>query len=221
MPTRVVIFGTGEAAELAHFYLTHDSPYEPVAFTVDAAYRKQETFCNLPVISFDEVTSTFPPERFAMFVAVGYTRINEMRAAKYAEAKGRGYTLISYVSSAAYVYPGFQPGDNCFILEHAVVQPFASIGSDVILWSGSHIGHHTSVGDHCFIAPRAAISGCVTIEDHCFIGINASVRDHVTIARKSVIGAGAIVLKDTAAGQVCKGHQGEILEISSEQLSGL
>lgn len=217
--TPVVIFGTGEAAELAHFYLTHDSPYEPAAFTVDSAYCGEETFCGLPVVSFEDVVAGFPPEQVVMFVAIGYTRINAIRAAKYAEAKTRGYSLISYVSSKAYVYPGFQPGDNCFILEHAVIQPFATVGNDVTLWSGCHVGHHTSIGDHCFVAPRAAISGCVTIEDNCFIGVNASVRDHVTIARKSVIGAGAVILGDTAPGEICIGRQAESLGISSEQLS--
>jgi len=29
---KVVIFGTEELAQVAHFYLTHDSPYEVVAF---------------------------------------------------------------------------------------------------------------------------------------------------------------------------------------------
>ena len=33
----LVIFGTGDIARLAHFYFTHDSPHDVVAFTVDAA----------------------------------------------------------------------------------------------------------------------------------------------------------------------------------------
>ena len=35
---KVVVFGVGQWAELAHFYLTHDSPHEVVAFTVDREY---------------------------------------------------------------------------------------------------------------------------------------------------------------------------------------
>lgn len=217
----VVIFGTGEAAELAHFYLTHDSPYEAVAFTVDAAYLSCENFCGLPVLPFEQVASGFPPEHYAMFVAIGYTQVNEVRAAKYREAKQRGYSLVSYVSSRASVFAGFRPGDNCFILEDVIVQPYAMIGSDVTLWSGCHIGHHTSIGDHCFVAPRAAISGCVTVAEGCFIGINATIRDHVSIARKTVVGAGALILADTAEGEVCKGLPGTTLALPSERLTRL
>ena len=36
-----------------------------------------------------------------MFVAVSYSAVNKVRADKYAEAKQKGYELISYVNSKA------------------------------------------------------------------------------------------------------------------------
>ena len=35
MKKRLVIFGAGDIAQLAHFYFSSDSDYEVVAFTVD------------------------------------------------------------------------------------------------------------------------------------------------------------------------------------------
>ena len=35
---KVVVFGISDLAELAHYYLTNDSPYEIVAFTVNKEY---------------------------------------------------------------------------------------------------------------------------------------------------------------------------------------
>jgi len=35
---KLVVFGNGNWAQLAHFHLTHDSPYEVVAFTADAEF---------------------------------------------------------------------------------------------------------------------------------------------------------------------------------------
>jgi NDP-sugar pyrophosphorylase family protein len=43
-------------------------------------------------------------------------------------------------------------GENCLVLEDNTIQPFASIGRNVTLWSGNHIGHHAQIRDHCFIA---------------------------------------------------------------------
>lgn len=34
----IIIFGVGSQAELAHYFFTHDSDYQVVAFCIDAAY---------------------------------------------------------------------------------------------------------------------------------------------------------------------------------------
>jgi sugar O-acyltransferase (sialic acid O-acetyltransferase NeuD family) len=201
---KIVVFGAGDIAQLAHFYLTRDSPYQVAAFTVDAAYLKERTFCGVPVVAFEEVAREFPPDRFGMFVAVSYSQVNEVRAKKYEEAKQKGYRLISYVSSRA-TYYGTELGDNCFIFEDNTIQPFTKIGNNVTLWSGNHIGHHSTIGDHCFISSHVVISGGVVVEPYCFIGVNSTVRDHVTIKERCVIGMGSMITKDCEAGGVYVG----------------
>ena len=52
----VVVFGVSQWAELAHFYLTHDSPHEVVAFTLDRDYIESESYKDSPVV-FLGVTS--------------------------------------------------------------------------------------------------------------------------------------------------------------------
>ncbi|HEX7670612.1 MAG TPA: acetyltransferase [Polyangiaceae bacterium] len=193
----LVIFGLGDIAQLAHFYFTHDSDFQPVAFTVDRAYVKEPEFCGLPVVPFDELATRFSPDRHHVFAALSYSKLNEVRKEKYLAAKAMGYPMASYVSSKATVWPGFTPGENCFIFEDNTIQPFVKIGNNVTLWSGNHIGHHSTIKDHCFLASHVVISGGVVIEEQCFLGVNATIRDHVTIGTKCVIGAGTLILKDT------------------------
>ena len=92
-------------------------------------------------------------------------------------------------------------GENTFIFEANVIQPFVKIGDNVVMWSGNHIGHHTHIASHCFIASHAVISGHVTIGESCFIGVNATLRDGIDIAPRCVIGAGAVVLADQEEGR--------------------
>ena len=129
----LVVFGLGDIARLAHFYFSTDSPHRVVAFTVDAAYKTADSFQGLPVVAFDEVTTHFPPASHQMFVALSYAQMNAVRAAKYDEAKAKGYTLATYVSSRCSYISQHPPGDNCFILEDNTVQPFVTIGSNVTL----------------------------------------------------------------------------------------
>jgi sugar O-acyltransferase (sialic acid O-acetyltransferase NeuD family) len=193
---QIVVFGTGEIAELADFYFTHDSEFEVAGFTVDEAYLTETRFRDRPVVPFERVVEAFPPERFGLFVAVSYARLNELRVEKVLAARAKGYRLVSYLSSRATVSPGFALNENCFILEDNTIQPFARVGANVTLWSGNHIGHHSIIEDDVFVASHVVVSGGVRIGQGSFVGVNVTLRDHVTIGRKCVLGAGALVLED-------------------------
>ena len=196
MKQPIVIFGTGEIAELADFYFTHDSEFTVAGFTVDEEYLKATEFRGRPVVPFTRVAESFPPQTYRLFVAISYSGINDLRAAKVASARAAGYQLVSYVSSKATFFPELQIKENCFILEDNTIQPFVQIGANVTLWSGNHIGHHSVIENDVFIASHVVVSGGVRIGQGSFIGVNATLRDHVTIGKKCVIGAGALVLED-------------------------
>lgn len=193
---KLVIFGNKEIAQIAHFYLTRDSDYKIEAFTADAEYIKEDTFCDLPVVPFEQVTEIYPPDEFKMFIAVSYAQLNKVRALKFEQAKERGYKLISYVSSKVSGWGDTKIGENCFILEDNTLQPFVRIGDNTTIWSGNHIGHHATIGNHCFITSHVVISGGVVIDDYSFVGVNATLRDHIRIGKGCLIGAAAIVLHD-------------------------
>lgn len=214
----IVIFGAGDIAEIAHFYFSNDSAGKVAAFTVDGAYLKENKFCDLPVIPFEELERSYPSQENDMFVAVSYTRLNQVRAEKCAEAKMKGYRLANYLSTKATVWQGFTLQENCFILEDNTIQPFAKVGNNVTLWSGNHIGHHSQIGDNCFIASHVVVSGGVTVGENCFIGVNATIRDHVAIGANSVIGAGVLVLQDIAENGVYMATATERSKVPSHRL---
>jgi sugar O-acyltransferase (sialic acid O-acetyltransferase NeuD family) len=198
----VVLFGTGDFARVARIYLDADSPHQVAAYTVHGEYIRERELDGLPVVPFEELERTHSQQAFSMFVAIGFSRVNQARAAVYAECKRKGYELITYVNSRASSYGPVELGDNCFVFEANVIQPRVSIGNDVILWSGNHIGHDATIGDHCFIASHVVVSGNVTIGDFCFVGVNATFRDGVQVAPRCVIGADALIMKDTVEGDV-------------------
>jgi sugar O-acyltransferase (sialic acid O-acetyltransferase NeuD family) len=218
MKQPLVIFGAGDIAQLAHFYFRTDSDYEVVAFTVDRAYLKESSFCELPLVPFDEVTALYPPERHAFFVALSYSALNAVRREKFEQAIALGYRCASYVSSRASMLNEGRVGANCFILEDNTVQPFVTIGDDVTLWSGNHIGHHSTIGDHTFIASHVVVSGGVRIGEQCFIGVNATLRDHIQVGDRCVIGAGALLLGDAAPEGVYVGAGTERSRVPSTRL---
>jgi sugar O-acyltransferase (sialic acid O-acetyltransferase NeuD family) len=200
---KVVVFGTGSFAECVHFYLTHDSPHEVVAFTVNRDHIGEQTeLAGLPVVAFEDLAETHPPAGYDMYVAVGYAQVNRVRARICEEARAKGYSLISYVSSKATTWGDTKIGDNVFIFEDNTIQPFVEIGDDTVLWSGNHIGHHAKIGPHCFITSHVVISGHVKVGAYCFIGVNATVRDAIAIGEANVIGSAALIMKTTQDNEV-------------------
>lgn len=218
---KVVVFGVGQWAELAHFYLTHDSPHEVVGFTLDADYIESREYKGLPVVAYEEVEQHYSPSESKMFIPMSFKRMNHVRADKYYDAKKRGYELISYVSSRATTFPGFECGDNCFIFEDNTIQPFVKIGNNVVLWSGNHIGHHTIIKDHVMITSHVVISGSCVIEPFCFFGVNATVRDETVVARETLVGMGVTILKDTKEFEVYKAAGTPPADFRSDQIRSL
>lgn len=215
---KVIIFGEGNTQELALFYLKREENYKVYSFTEDTKYIHSDTYLGLPMIPFEEIETVYPPTEYKMFIPLGYKRNNHLRAEKYEVAKKKRYQFITYISPKA-TYFGTPVGENCFILENSVIQPFTAIGNDTILWSGSHIGHHTRIGNHCFLAPYASVSGVSVVNDFTFIGINATVGNGIKVAEDNLIGAGAVITKDTVKGGVYVPNRSVLLDKKSDQIS--
>src|SRR5690348_7557031 len=103
----IVIFGTGQIAEVVHYYLTTEGNRNVVAFTVDEAYRKADELLGLPVVAFDSVLDRYNPNQYEMFVAMSFRRVNKDREDKVAAVEAMGYTLASHVSPDATVWKDF------------------------------------------------------------------------------------------------------------------
>lgn len=215
MSRKLVIFGNGDIAQLADYYFTNDSDYEVVAFTVDAEYLAGDQFNGRDNVAFQDLVNRFPPGEYSLFVAVSYSGMNTVRENKVRQGKDWGYAIASYVSSRATVLSETSGCSNCFILEDNTIQPFVTIGDNVTLWSGNHIGHHSRIGDNCFITSHVVVSGGVHIGRNCFIGVNATLHDHLEIADYSLIAAGSLVNRNTESYGVYLGSPARKVKSSS------
>jgi len=95
MKKPLIIFGTGDIAQLAHFYFNSDSNFQVVAFTVDAAYLTNAEFCGLPVIAFEKIGEQYAPDKYQIFIALSYSKLNAIRKEKYLSAKASGYQFAT------------------------------------------------------------------------------------------------------------------------------
>lgn len=217
-PTKpLVIIGNGEIAEMAFEYFDADSDREIAAFSIGADYIESPTMRERPVVPLDQLTAAYPPATHDAFVAIGDSQLNRLRREHVEGCKAIGYTLASYVSSKAFVWRNVEIGENCFILEHNVLQPFTRIGDNVTLWSGNHIGHRSVIEDDVFLASHIVVSGFCRIGARSFVGVNASFAAHVEVGADNFIAMGAAVTKSTEPDGVYMGMPAARRDISAKR----
>lgn len=172
---KLVIFGKGNMAQLAHFYFTHDSGYEVVAFCLEGDYIDAPDYLGLPVVAVDDLPTLYPTADHDVYIAIGYSQMNGIRKAKFEAAKGQGYTLATYVSSKSSSWGDTVIGENVFIMENNTIMPFCTIEDNVTVWVGNILSHHSIIGKHTTITSHVALGGDITIGERCFLGLNSTV----------------------------------------------
>jgi sugar O-acyltransferase (sialic acid O-acetyltransferase NeuD family) len=213
---KIIIFGIKDLAELAHFYLQNDSKHEVVAFTVNEEYLPESgIFKGLPVYAFESIEKELPPEEYSFFAPTTHMGMNKVRERIFLEIKGKGYQCINYISSRATIFDDLIVGENCFILEDNTIQPFVTIGSNSVLWSGNHIGHHSKIGNHVFITSQVVISGNCIIEPYCFIGVNSALKENSKLGEATFIAMSTSISHDTEPFSVYSGNPAKKIDMSS------
>lgn len=212
---KLLLLGDSAFAEIAYEYFTHDSPYEVVAFAVERAYLKRDRLFDLPVVPFELLEQTFAPADHYFFAALVYTQLNRLRKRLYLAAKAKGFTPASYLSSRAFVWRNVRIGEHCFIFEDNTIQPFVTLGDNVVLWSGNHIGHHSTIRSHNFISSHVVISGFCDLGESGFYGVNATLTNNLTIGPDCLVGAGATVSQNLPANTLIKGTRNERASLSA------
>src|SRR5690242_12733919 len=150
---RVVIVGTGQWGATALEYLLYDTPHEVVAFSTEAPFITEPTYCGLPVVPLDELAKAYPPEEVRTFVAVSRAQLNRTRRRLFQTVKLAGYSCLSYVSSRAFILPGTEVGENVFVQENASIEFQVRLGDSVYVGAGTCVGHHSVVENDCTLGP--------------------------------------------------------------------
>jgi len=201
----ILIFGIGKIAEVAYYYLKHDTDLNIIGFVLEKDFINDETTkFNLPIIEFENIESKYSPNKHYLFAPCTGSNLNKFRKRIYNSGKEKGYDFYTYISSKSNIHTE-EIGENCFILEDNTIQPYTKIGNNCILWSGNHIGHHSIIEDHVFITSHVVISGMCLIKKYCYLGINSSLRDNIVLEEGTVVGMSASITKNTEGNAIYVG----------------
>jgi sugar O-acyltransferase (sialic acid O-acetyltransferase NeuD family) len=211
---RLFIYGVGKLAEYAAYVFQNDSEYDVEGYCIEREYIQKNKQQIPDTKIFEEIEGLLLQEDYYLFIAVGN---NLVRERIYTAAKEKGINLATYLSSRASTWPNIKTGDNCFIGEGSVIQPFVTIGANCILF-GARLGHHSKIGDHVLLS-GPTIGGNVTVGKYTFIGLNAVVLQNLEIGAKNIIGMGVSIKNSTGEGEVYSSPTFKKREVNFDDIS--
>lgn len=194
----ILIYGLGDFAKLALHYFSKYSEYKVISFCADEKYIVDSYFCNLPIISFEQIENLYPPSKYSIFIAVGYTSMRN-RKIMFEKIKLKNYNCVNFISPYSIIDSTVQIGENNFILENCVIEPFSTIDNNNIIWSSVNICHNVKIHSHSFIASKSLIGGFSEIKNNCFIGFNSNIIQNIVVENETLIGTNSLILRNTEA----------------------
>jgi UDP-N-acetylglucosamine acyltransferase len=70
------------------------------------------------------------------------------------------------------------------------------VGSHCLIMAYTHIGHDSTIGDHCILANGATLAGHVTVEDYASVGALCPVHQYCCIGKYAYVGGGTTITQD-------------------------
>ncbi|WP_168202979.1 acetyltransferase [Tardiphaga sp. vice352] len=212
----IILAGNAVTAEILYSYIGSDSRYAVAGFTVDDAFVDKGSQFDRPTVALSKLVETFPPDRHAVVMAMGYSNVNDDRASMFTRLKAMGYAIETYLHPQALIHSRHPIGEGSIVLPGAVVEPEVRIGADSLVWCNVTLAHHCTIGDHCWVASGAVVSGKANIGDNCFIGVNATIVNALSIGDHVIVGGGALITKDAKAASVHLTRSAEQIRFTSQ-----
>lgn len=187
----LVIFGANDFGRLLKYYIDDDHDLRRVvAYTMNEKYITEKCFLGLPVVPFETIQDKYPPEAYEIIIAVGNSKMNDVRKKVFKECKAKSYTVASYYHSSCSIHSR-DIGEGNILLENCLVYPFAKIGDGNLMWDNVLISHDCVVGSFNTFSSYADLCGYVTIGDNGYFGKHCIINEHSTIADYTLVGANA------------------------------
>jgi sugar O-acyltransferase (sialic acid O-acetyltransferase NeuD family) len=207
----ILVGASPKARQVLDFLASEGRADEIDGFIDQDPAKSGQTFCSKPICGdLESAIEQNLHRKHAFCICLSERRFDERMeyARRLTEVDARFASIISrrsHISSSAHVEPG------CIIFPEVTVNIGAKIGTCVTIYTGCLIDHDCTIGDNVEISPRVAMAGGISVKSAAFLGINATILPHIVISSNAVVGAGAVVTRNVATGDIVVGNPARVL----------
>lgn len=185
--TRIAIIGAGDMGQqIAHMGAVNG--YSIAGF-FDDYHNTGCVVAELPVLGSTDDIITKKDKFDGIVIGIGYKHFN-VRKKLYEWLVAENIHMQTIIDKRAIVDETAEVGDGSIVMSNVILDKGVRIGANVFVNIGSTIAHDSFIGNHSFVAPRAAVAGFTRIGECNFLGINSTVIDNIATADNVFIGGG-------------------------------
>ncbi|MCA6963426.1 acetyltransferase [Pectobacterium odoriferum] len=192
----ILIGSGGHAAVLAEIIFQQQPRSKIVAISTLDDTSERKIFDNIFILEEDKSILNYDIGTTFLVNGIGSIPGNTRRNMLYRKFTNNGFHFYSVLSPHAVISPFASLGSGVQVMAGAIIQHGAVIGDNCIINTGAIIEHDCVIGAHTHIAPSATLSGGVITEECVHVGTNATIIQNIHIGKTSIIGAGATITKD-------------------------
>lgn len=212
---KTVIYGVGPTALVFYHEVLTNGGMDIVAFCCAGDSIQETTYCDKPLVPFEEVERLYPPEDFQMLPMFGHKRMRD-RAEAHTAAKNKGYRIPNYISAKANLEDGIEMGEGNVIDAFAHIGFGCTLGNGNIIRQSVYLGHQSTLGSFNIVSPGSVIGGKCRLHDLSFLGLNTTIATYAEVGTECLVGAGSLVTKSTEPYSVCFGSPAKAARFHTE-----
>lgn len=176
-------------------YLVDDNPPEYFPHHLDIYHPTRELLLNKQVI-----------------IAIGDNKIRE----RIYESIKEWCTFETMQHYSSYVSRFTHFGEGTVIMPKVCINAEVTIGKHCIINTAAIIEHECVIEDFVHLSPKASLGGNIRVKKGAHIGLGANIIPGITIGENAVIGAGSTIIKDVPDNAVVVGNPGKIIKYVAE-----
>lgn len=207
----IIIFGANDLGRLLKYYIEKEDPRNVVAFTMNRDYIEKDSFLGLPIVEFETIEKKYSTEDYEILIAIGNSKMNNVRKKIFEECNKKGYTVASFIHPSCSIHSN-DIGEGNILLENCLVYPYSKIGKGNLLWDHVLISHDCVVGDFNTFSSYADLCGYVKIGNNGYFGKHCILNDFMEVADYTLVGAAAYAKKNTKPYDVVVPARSVVLE---------
>jgi UDP-N-acetylbacillosamine N-acetyltransferase len=207
---RVVIWGAGGHAKVVADIIADNPRIIIEGFLDDVSPARWGTSLYGSTILGDlaHLGTLYPSRDVFVALAVGN---NRARMSALVALRGKGFPLLTVISSTASVSPSVHIGAGVVIMPQVAINADSVIGDAAVINTGSTVDHDCTIEEGVHLAPGVHLAGSCRVERGAFVGIGSCVRDAITIGNNTVIGAGSVVVANIPSGVTAYGNPARVV----------